>query len=363
MASMKAARVAATVLVVGAVARPAHAGEGRSRVLLLCNEDVLDVAGEGCPSLAAALGSELADFDVGIELVPWSGAPIPEGKLVPPVVAALHAQRGGIFSAWLSRSDTGILTAHVYDTGNEQTISRVLGALGAEGLGLPEVAFHLRLIMGASLYSELEKIVEDEDLMALAVPEERMRIIANMPKEPVPERRTRLRIHLGYLLLGYPTADHWFHGFATGVALVPVGRLEILLEGSAAFTGERARSEAADVTLHNTQIDLGLGLGYEILMASWLGVLPLAGFRLGISHTDVREGDGRRTVDRVNPILQAGLDLRFYVHERIAIHVGTRLDFLFRYQVFDAEVDGSRVDIYELARFRFGATAGFSVVF
>ena len=125
---------------------------------------------------------------------------------------------------------------------------------------------------------------------------------------------------------------------------------------------------AADVTLHNTQLFLGIGVGYEVLSSSKVGILPSGGFRLGVSHTDVKEGGGRRKVVKVNPALWAAIDLRSWLHPRVAIYVAPRFEYLFKYEVFDSPISdsGGEVlyeEIFGLSHFRFGATGGFSVLF
>lgn len=296
---------------------------------------------------------ELADFNM--DIVPRDASLIeaPDVGHVPMAVETETKDMDAIFSVWFARSRFSpekMLTMHVYDPAIEQTISRTLSAFDTAGnLAFSDIAFHMRIIMGASLYSDLDEIVEEEDLMALAVPEERKSLIVPEPRK----RRTWVRLDLGYLFSGYPEETHWYHGIALDAAVVPIERLEVFLDLSALFLQDPVRIQEPDpVSFTNRQFLLGFGARYDVLAHERIAILPHAGFHLGISTTRVTR-DRVERFTKLHPAFWAGLDVRFSITEHVGIGVGLSFENLFRYEQFF--LSNPETPDFRLAQLRFAS--------
>jgi hypothetical protein len=333
---------------------PARAGAG-GPVIMFCEDQMVGVEG-GCAELHAALGGELVDFNLGVVLVPSFVEGPDEIGLVPVDVVERTREAGALFAVWFSRSsfEPGqLLTLHVYDPKIEQTISRTMTAFdGDGGLNASDVAFHTRIIMGASLYSDLEHIAGEPNLVALAVPEEKRAVI----EEAAPEHRWA-RLELGYALVSYPTRAHFYHGIAFDAAVIPARRLEIFLDLTAAFLQDSVTASTDPwVQLENRHVILGLGARYAVVSAGRLEILPVAGFHLGISLTTVKMGRVERYT-KLNPALWTGLEVRVRIARRVAVAAFLSFENVFRHERFFLENEV----IFTLSQFRFGAGLMLSV--
>lgn len=340
---------------------PASAQKG-NLVLFYCDDASIGAGPGGCDALLKSLTNEISDFGLTIE--PQSGVPEagPTDEHVPASVAARTKQTGAIFSVWFSRpkpTPRNLLTLHIYDPGIEQTISRTIPAFDASGmLNHMDVSFHTRIIMGASLYSDITEIANDANLVALAVPEEHLEVIESHK----PERRTWVRLDFGYLVLGFPTENHWYHGFMFDAAVLPIPRLEAFVDVGITFLQDPVTTSSPLWThLTNRQILLGVGARYDLLGHDRIALLPEAGFHVGISSTDVTvETDLHyRTV---HPAVWAGLELRVRVTGRFSFALGLRFENLFkRERVFLVEESGEKTMIFRASQFRFGAVGALCV--
>jgi hypothetical protein len=331
--------------------------QAENPVLVYCDDGDVGLAAGSCATLAAALQKELTDFYLTVVHVEEI-VDAPEGEdHVPAGIAERTRAAGALFSVWFSRagfSPGKYLILNIYDPSIEQTISRTVPALGSSGgVNQSDVAFHTRIIMGASLYSDIDSIQHDENLVALAIPEETAVLI----EKRAPARRTWLRLQVGYLFTGYPMEQAWYHGLAWDLALVPVPRLEVFLDGGAAFLQDKKDTD--NLLLDNTQVLLGLGARFDVVGHHRIGLLPAAGFHLGISLTRAEVyGEGEWSRTRVNPALWAGLELRVHIVERVSLVVGLRFENLFRYEVVhEGPKGGEHTEIFRLSQFRFGSNA------
>ncbi|MBW2262769.1 MAG: hypothetical protein JRG91_12410 [Deltaproteobacteria bacterium] len=316
------------------------------KVLLFCDEVQLGTGPGACESMHLALEGELSDFDLHIMLMPDAPVQTAPTGMVPGLIAARTVELGALFSVWFSRTGAAqdvLLTMHVYDPAVVQIISRTLQSSDASGaIDDADVAFHIRIIMGASLYSDIEQIVDEEGLMDLAIPDERRSAVA---------APAMMRLDVGYLLSGYPTRNHWYHGFVFDVAFLPMKRLEIFTDVAVAF-----RQSPVTVTyptyahLRNTQILIGVGVRYDILAHERVAILPVAGLHLGLSNTTVTMRSVEKYL-RLHPAVWAGVDVRIAIVERVAIAVGVSFENLFRRERFILE----NTVIFEISQFRFGA--------
>lgn len=324
--------------------RPAGA-EGGHRVLVFCDEAQLGTGPGACESMHLALEGELSDFDLEIVLMPGPHEEASPTGIVPGFIAAKTAEQAALFSVWFTRTATpsGVrLTMHVFDPAVVQVISRTLQSADQGGaIDEADVAFHIRIIMGASLYSDIDQIVEEDDLMDLAIPKERRSAMA---------APAMMRLDVGYLLSGYPTRDHWYHGFVFDVAFLPLQRLEIFTDVAVAFRQDAVTvDEPAYAHLRNSQILIGVGVRYDILAHERVSILPVAGLHLGLSHTTVTMRDVDRYL-RLHPAIWAGVDVRIAISPRVAVAVDVSFENLFRRERFFLENEV----IFEISQFRFG---------
>jgi len=332
-------------LILAFAAREAGAQQGH-KVLLFCDEAQLTAGPGACESMHLALEGELSDFNLVITLMPHTLEEAPATGLVPVDIAARTAETGSLFAVWFSRNEgahESTLNMHVYDPAVAQVISRTLPC-PEEGQPIDEadVAFHIRIIMGASLYSDIDQIVDEDGLMELAIPKERRSAMAS----PV-----MMRLDVGYLLSGYPTRNHWYHGFVFDVAFLPLHRLEIFTDVALAFRQDAVTvSEPAYAHLRNTQILIGVGVRYDILAHERVSILPVVGLHLGLSHTTVTMRDVDRYL-RLHPAIWGGVDVRIAIAQRVAIAVDVSFENLFRRERFILE----NTVIFEVSQFRFGA--------
>lgn len=348
------ARMGRLVVLVACVCvlHPAGAAAGeRGPVLFYCDEGQV----ETCAELLGALRKEMGDFglDVMAMYEQIDLASIPHGR-PPEVVERATAQEGATFATWITRQGD-ILSIHVFDPAAAQTFSKQIAV--REGIDCKQVAFRLRSLMGASLYAELDDILVDEDLMALAVPPEKVEVIEEVMQIKA-RRRSWVGLCLDYLLLSYPTEDFWAHGLAFEVHVMPARRLEVLLDGALTFPRHvrEVVEEGVELGFGNEQYLVGLGARYAVLSVGRVALLPEAGFRLGISVNRVTWQGDEKFVD-INPALWAGFRARVRVVRRVGLELGMRFANLFRYEGFTWH--GHHVT--GLAQFRFSAFAGVRV--
>lgn len=353
-----------SLLVVFAVVQ-AHPRISRAQdhgpVLFFCDDLVLGKEG-GCSEMHRTLKKEMADFGLTLIDSPFNVIDVPAQGPVPEIIVEKASEAGAIFAVWFSvmKSSQGNLPVmHVYDPDNRQVFSRMGAPASAEGeLDYQDMAFRLRNLMGASLYSDLEGILEEEALLSLAIPEEKRETIGEVVGA-APEKRSWVSLGLGYHLVGYPTEKSWYHGFEFEVAVLPVKRLDVFIDGGVVFLpGVVARQPEGGVHLQfeNRQVLMGLGARYALLRLGPVEVAPAAGFRLGISMTRVARSVNRDFL-RVNPALWGGLVVRISIVERFAFTVGMRLENVFRYETFK----WGETRLFSLSPFRFSATTGILV--
>ena len=357
---MRTATVTCGALLVPLLVCSQARSQTENPVLVYCDDGDLGLVDGSCATLAAALQAELTDFYLTVVHVEeMVDAPVDDDHVPAAIADRTHAA-GALFSVWFSRagfSPGKYIILNVYDPSIQQTISRTVPAFDAAGgINHSDVSFHTRIIMGASLYSDISAIKDDENLVALAIPEEAAEII----EKRAPERRTWVRLQVGYLFTGYPTEGALYHGFAYDAAIVPVPRLEVFLDGGASFMPEPVLSESRKVEIYNRQVLLGLGARYDVIGHDRIALLPSAGFHLGISLSRVTILDHDRTSSYriVNPALWAGLELRVHIVPRVSLSVGLRFENLFRFErFFEGEEGGERSDFFQLSQFRFGSLA------
>jgi hypothetical protein len=331
-------------LVLALAPRPAGAQHGH-KVLLFCDETQLEAGPGACESMHLALEGELSDFNLEITLLPYSSGEAPTTGLVPALIASRTAETGSLFAVWFSRNEAvqdATLNMHVYDPAVVQVISRTLKTPeGSTTIDEADVAFHIRIIMGASLYSDIDQIVDEEGLMELAIPKERRSAMTSP---------AMMRLDVGYLLTGYPTRNHWYHGFVFDAAFLPLPRLEIFTDVAVAFRQSAVTvNDPAYAHLRNSQILIGVGVRYDILAHERVSILPVAGLHLGLSHTTVTMRDVDRYL-RLHPAVWAGVDVRIAIARRVAIAVDVSFENLFRRERFILE----NTVIFEVSQFRFG---------
>lgn len=332
-------------LVLALAPHPAGAQHAH-KVLLFCDETQLAAGPGACESIHLALEGELSDFDLEITLMPYTSGDGPPTGLVPALIASRTAETGSLFAVWFSRNEEAqdaTLNMHVYDPAVVQVISRTLQCPDEDRpIDEADVAFHIRIIMGASLYSDIDQIVDEDGLMELAIPKERRSAMASP---------AMMRLDVGYLLSGYPTRNHWYHGFVFDVAFLPLQRLEIFTDVALAFRQDAVTvRDPAYAHLRNTQILIGVGVRYDILAHERVSILPVVGLHLGLSHTTVTMRDVDRYL-RLHPAVWAGVDVRIAIARRVAIAVDVSFENLFRRERFILE----NTVIFEVSQFRFGA--------
>jgi hypothetical protein len=343
---MRGRRFTAAVGLTCLVLAPCPAGaEDGHKVLLFCDEAQLGTGLGACESMHLALEGELSDFDLNIVLMP--DAPV-EGVatgLVPGLIVKKTSEMGALFSVWFTRNEAAQnvqLTMHVYDPSAAQVISRTLQSSEGAGIDDADVAFHIRIIMGASLYSDIDQIVDEEGLMDLAIPDERRFAMA---------APAMMRVDAGYLLSGFPARNHWYHGFVFDVAFLPLRRLEVFMDVAVAFRQSPVKvEEPAEAHLRNTQILIGVGVRYDILAHERVSILPVAGLHLGLSSTTVTMRGVEKYL-RLHPAVWAGVDVRIAIVERVAVAIDVSFENLFRRERFLLE----NTVIFEISQFRFGA--------
>ncbi len=355
---MRNASVTCGAWLVLLLASPQARAQAENPVLVYCDDGDVGLAAGSCAVLVSSLQAELTDFYLTVvHLEEIVDAPQGEDH-VPAAVAERTRAAGALFAVWFSRagfSPGKYVILNVYDPSIEQTISRTVPALdGKGGVNHADVSFHTRIIMGASLYSDIDSIAHDENLVALAIPEETAVLI----EKRVPVRRTWFRLQVGYLFTGYPTEQAWYHGLGWDLALVPIPRLEVFLDGGAAFLQDKV--DTGNVELDSTQVLLGLGARYDVVGHERIGILPAAGFHLGISRirVNVYTEDRVWSRTRLYPAIWAGLELRVHIVERVSLVVGLRFENLFRYEVVhEGQEGGEHTEIFRLSQFRFGSNA------
>jgi hypothetical protein len=345
---------------------PASRAQADNPVLVYCDDGDIGAADGSCASLVEALQNELTDFYLDVvhvdELVEWAGGE----PQAPPAIVASTRQRGAIFAVWFTRSGAppgNLLTMHVYDPAIEQTISRTVSAFDASGkMHHADVAFHTRIIMGASLYSDIDAIQEDENLVALAIPEERVTFFESRAPEPV----SRVGLGVGYLFTGYPTERHWYHGIGLDVSVLPVKRLEIFLDLGFSFMQGEVKGTTGPLAyeVSSRKFLVGVGARYDVLGHDRVALMPEAGFHVGVTSMELGySGDGLsggRDMVRAYPSAWAGLALGVHVARRVSLVAGLRFEYVFRYErVHLVEGDGEdrRTTVFEASQFRFGTLA------
>jgi hypothetical protein len=265
-----------------------------------------------------------------------------------------------------------MITLHVYDPSINQTISRTVPAIDNLGnLNHADVAFHARIVMGASLYSDIDAIKHEQNLVSLAIPEERKELF----EKERPERREWVKLGVGYQFAGFPTEVLWYHGLGFDAAVIPIPRLEVFVDVSILFmqgkvSGSMEDPETSDpyawANLRNKQILVGVGARYDLLPSERIALLPEGGFHLGVSASDVTVyGPGisdERHYRKVHPALWAGLQFRVRIAKRVWFLAGLRFENLFRVDavyLVDEQDDGTENSskIFELSQFRFAAVA------
>lgn len=343
------------------LASPPSLAQKDNPVLVYCDDGDIQ-AGEGsCAALVKAIQGELTDFYLDVVHIGELVGPVEGRSHVPAGIAKRTGEAGAIFAVWFTRSSFApgkVITLNVYDPGIEQTISRTLPAFDPLGsLNHADVAFHTRIIMGASLYSDIDSIQNDENLMALAIPEERVEFLAS--REPA--RRTWVRFDLGYLFSGYPLRNHWYHGILFDAAFVPFPRFEVFLDLGLSFMQDEVTvSSPAWVSLDNRQVHVGIGARYDVLGLDRVGLLPSAGFHVGVSSSDVSVEDRDLSYHKVHPAGWAGLDVRVHLVRHVSLALGMRFENLFRRErIFLVPEEGvdEKVKIFEISQFRFAAFA------
>jgi hypothetical protein len=328
-------------------------------VLVYCDDGDIQAGDGSCALLVKAIQGELTDFYLDVVHIGELVGPAEGRSHVPAGVAKRTGEAGAIFAVWLTRSSFApgkVITLNVYDPGIEQTISRTLPAFDPMGnLNHADVAFHTRIIMGASLYSDIDSIQNDENLVALAIPEERVEFLAS--REPV--RRTWVRFDLGYLFSGYPQRNYWYHGILFDAAFVPFPRFEVFLDLGLSFMQEEVTvTSPAWVSLDNRQVHVGIGARYDVLGLDRIGLLPSAGFHVGVSSSDVTVADLDRDLSyhRVHPAGWAGLDVRVHIVRHVSLALGMRFENLFRRErIRLVEDEENKPTIFEISQFRFAA--------
>jgi len=348
-----------------------RAGETRT-VLLLCEGEVLDAGEGGCERLLGALEEEMAVFDVDVVAGPSGPCrEVVEGEVAPESVQALTLEQGALFTAWVTRAGAD-LAVHVYDPESRQTFTRVLAQDGGQDLG--DVAFHIRNLMSASLWADIEDVAGDETLFAIAVPEEKAEVVAEVVAPPVvmpppvagsppaadaaakPAPRRWVRADVGWMLEGHPTSGLWLNGFDASVALVPTPRLEILVGAGLAFAARSFAEPAPGVrfAFESRVFSAHLGVRGAAVVVGPLEILAGGGIDLIVPSTHV---SGEGTYRDPAPALWAEIAIRVEVVDRLSVVLAVRPGYALRRQVFtwaDEEMHGT-------AGFRMQIGAGLSV--
>lgn len=330
-------------------------------VLYFCDQQ--ELGQDACQGILDSLCAEMADYSMQVAQRPESVKHAGGQDVVPPIVSEVAASTGARFAVWLGVDSAGQAWMHVHDAQASQVLSRRIEAdMTAGPSAYEEVAFRLRGLMGASLYTDLQDIVvqpgEDQDqLQALAVPEEKKPILVKVLK-PALGFRPWVRIAAGYAVTGYPTTDLWLHGLVLQVSVMPLEKLEVLTDLSLGLGGRRTVAVEPGPALHfrSLQYLVGLGVRYQVLTLGPVAVLPSLGFRLGVSQTAVSQV-GSQDHTKLNGGVWGGLDVRIDVVQRFGFMVGARFENLFNHETFRYNGDA----VHGLAQFRFAAVAGLCV--
>jgi hypothetical protein len=297
----------------------------------------------------------MADFDREVALrgedasaTTWEGE-------VPSQVAGPTRNTGARFAVWFTGGAGFAPWMHVYDVASRQTLSREVGSASCE-----EIAFRLRSLMSASLYSVLEDVVAvdpEPGLAELAVPPDKRPVLVGVLGRVGAPRRW-VRLTTGYHVIGHPTTRLWLHGLGLEAAVIATPRLEATGDVVLGLGAPRTVTPEPDVALHfrSAQVLLGVGLRYAVATLGPVSLLPAAGLRFGISHTTVsREAAGEHV--RYNASAWAGVDVRVEATDVLAFVAGARFENLFTHETFRYEGEA----VYGPAQFRFTATAGVCV--
>ncbi len=331
----------------------ARAGEV---VLFVCDDASLGQGPGGCDGVRVALGLEVADYGLEV-IVPECGLLIEQAE-----VQGLSAIHGARFAVWFSREADGQFAMHVFDPGTGQTLSRSIVAAVTDPQDVyTEIAFRLRSLMGASLYSDLDDLVAGggvaSPLVQLAVPKEQRVILVKLLGAPA-AWRPWARVYNVYSVVGYPATTMWLDGVGLGAAVIPVDRLEVVTDLVVAFGGHSSFTPEPGVTLRFSSLAylVRVGVRFEVLRLGPLAVMPAAGLSLGVSRTTVVQ-DGAGDHVHVNGALWGGLDLRVDLVPRFGLVIGARFENLFNHETFRYKGEA----VYGPSQFRFSATAGVCV--
>jgi hypothetical protein len=140
-----------------------------------------------------------------------------------------------------------------------------------------------------------------------------------------------VRLDQAYLFQGFPTEGLFYHGVALDVNVLVLPRLQVFVEGVAAF-GKMHGS--GDLRLDNRQFHVGLGIGYTAVQAGPFALMPAVGFRLAISQSTASFRDQDRHFTALAPAAWLGFETRFAVTSWFAVLVGASLDFRFKDEAF-----------------------------
>jgi hypothetical protein len=348
-------RVIGLVILAGALV-PERAAAGEV-VLFFCEDGVL---GEGeCASLLAAFREEVADHELEVH----EGSieeKLAQGMKLPPAVVSVTRDSAAIAAVWIEGGES--VSINVYIPESLQTISKIM----AEGQELDhrDVAFRLRTLLGAALYSDLPEFEVEEE----SEPEPEEAPVAPMPRierdleppmdvEPR-ERRTWVRLQPGYVYLGYPTKGYWYHGVAFRVGVLALPALEIFLDADiTAPKSMRFEAGIQRIRLENSQYVVGLGASYTFRIVGPVELTPLAGFHLGVSDSKVEAGGVERH-RQVNTAIWAGLELRISIVRWMSLVVSTSMENLFNYEYFEWNTHEGEERVFSLNQFRMNVIAG-----
>lgn len=342
------------VLLVGVLV-PERAAAGDKVVLFFCEDVVL---GEGeCASLLAAFREEVADHELEVQ----EGSieeKLAQGMKLPPAVVSVTRESEALAAVWIEGGD--VVSINVYIPESLQTISKII----AEGQELDhrDVAFRLRTLLGAALYSDLPEFeVEPESEPEPAPVAQIPRIERDLEPEPdiePRERRTWVRLQPGYVYLGYPTKGYWYHGVAFRLGVLALPALEIFVDADiTAPKNMRFEAGIQRIKLENSQYVVGLGASYTFRIVGPVELMPLAGFHLGVSDSRVEAGGVERH-RQPNTAIWAGLELRISIVRWMSLVVSTSMENLFNYEYFEWNTGEGEKRVFSLNQFRMNVIAG-----
>jgi len=261
---------------------------------------------------------------------------------------------------------------HVYTPGSLQPVTEIVPRLDADGaLDIQDAAFRLRTLVAASLFFDLPGL---ESPVEAPLPVEEQPGIEIPPEPPAPAEPLRVstavhrpwaRIHAGYLLASYPIENHWYHGIALSVGILPLPELEIFLDAGITFPNRLdlgATASGQSLEIDNSQHVLGLGLGYSFRLGGRVSLSPRIGFHLGISDTLVKSPE-RRRYRELNTAIWAGLELRIAIVSLLSVYLGTSVENLFNYEYFRDDSGPESRTVFSLSQLRMRFYAGLSMRF